>query len=216
MRKLGLFALPLLLAACGGTGPSLGQAFSAQAGVSGAQVDVTIVRVYDKATGAFKYNETAYRLTQPQVTFTILAGSVGGRVTEAQVTVNDQSGNRYADVNGQYIQNFNARLKQGYACPDSSGNAAPGSDPDTCAAASRVPITRQQTFPEANNNGTIQLVTPRIAEYAVQDCVDGACPANLSMNVTFSVTDDLNRAQTVSVSKAPIVVYRVSDTRREE
>ncbi len=217
MRKsLIPLVIPFLLAACGSVNSSIGAGFSAQAGLSRARIDVTIVRVYDQKTGGFKYYDSVFTLTQPAVTFTMPAGTVGGRVTSAAVTISDSSGNRYGDIDGQYTQSFNARLIQGYACTSTSGTPVVDSDPDSCAAANRVAITRQQTFPEANNNSAVQLLIPRIAEVALQDCQEGPCPANLSMAVTFTVVDDLNRTQAVTTSRIPIPVYRVSDTRREE
>lgn len=217
MRKsLISLAIPFLLAACGSINSSIGAGFSAQAGLSRARIDVTIVRVYDQKTGSFKYYDSVFTLTQPAITFTMPAGTIGGRVTSAAITISDSSGNRYGDIDGQYTQSFNARLIQGYACSGTSGAPIVDSDPDSCTAANRVAMTRQQTFPESNNNSTVQLLIPRIAEVALQDCEEGPCPANLSMAVAFTIIDDLNRNQIVTTSRIPIPVYRVSDTRREE
>ncbi|ANE43277.1 hypothetical protein SU48_05280 [Deinococcus puniceus] len=208
-----LFALPLLLASCGSV---TGSQFSSQASVSGARIDVTIKRVFDKTSGQLKRIESLFVMNQPQVTFITRAGSVGGKIMSAQITVNDESGNRYADTSGQYVQNFGDRLWQGYACKAADGTVNAALDPDTCTFVNKVEYTRQQTFPTANNAGTIQLLTPRIGETATDDCINGPCPANLSMNVTFNIVDDLGRSQTLPVVKAPIPVFRISDTGVEE
>ncbi|UQN06600.1 hypothetical protein [Deinococcus sp. QL22] len=208
-----LLALPLLLASCGSV---TGSQFSSQASVSGARIEVTIKRVYDKTSKELKRIESLFVMTQPQVSFMTQAGSVGGKIVSAQVTVNDESGNRYADTSGQYVQNFGDRIWQGYACKSAAGVVTPEVDPDTCTFVNKVEYTRQQTFPTGTNGGTIQLVTPRIGETATDDCINGPCPANLSMNVTFNIVDDLGRSQTLPVVKAPIPVFRISDTGVEE
>lgn len=208
-----LIAFPLLLASCGSV---TGSQFSSQASVSGARIEVTIQRVYDKTTKELKRIESRFVMTQPQVSFITRAGSVGGRIVNAQITVNDESGNRYADTSGQYVQNFGDRIWQGYACKTAAGLVTPEVDPETCTFVNRTEYTRQQTFPNGNNAGTIQLLAPRIGETATADCIEGPCPANLSMNVTFNIVDDLGNSQTLPVVKAPITVFRISDTGVEE
>jgi hypothetical protein len=208
-----LIALPLLLASCGSV---TGSQFSSQASVSGARIDVTIKRVYDKTSKQLKRIDSTFVMTQPQVSFITRAGSVGGRIVSAQITVNDESGNRYAENSGQYIQNFGDRLWQGYACKATDGTVNTAVDPETCTFVNRVEYTRQQTFPNGSNAGTVQLLAPRIGETATGDCIDGPCPANLSMNITFNIVDDLGRSQTLPVVKAPIPVFRISDTGVEE
>lgn len=217
MKRLGLVVLPLLLAACGGTGslPSASR-FEAEAGLSGARIDAQIVRVVDKASGAPKRTETRFTLTQPQVRFITRAGSIGGTVVRAEVEILDGSGNRFADVNGLYIQSFSARVLPGWACTDAAGIAQPAADPYACPAASRVGYARPQTFTEPGNNATVQLVIPNVGEVAIDACVVGPCPANLAMNVAFSVLDDNRGTHTVRIDKSPIPVYRVSDTTVEE
>jgi hypothetical protein len=216
MKRLGLAVLPLLLAACGGTGLPTGTRFEAEAGISGARIDAQIVRVIDKASGMPKRTETRFVLTQPQVRFVTRAGSIGGTVQRAEVEITDGSGNRFADVGGLYIQSFSAQLLPGWACTNAAGTAQPDVNPYTCPATSRVGYPRPQVFAEAGNNGSVQLVSPNAAEVALDDCVVGPCPANLTMSVQFTVLDDNRGTSVIKVEKSPIPVYRVSDTTVEE
>lgn len=216
MKRRGLFVLPMLLAACTTTGLPTGAAFEAEASLSGARIDAQIVRKVDKTTGELKDIETRFVLIQPQVRFLTRAGSIGGTVQKAEVEIIDGSGNRFADVNGTYLQSFSAQLLPGWACTNAAGTAQPEVNPYTCAAASRVAYPRAQTFPESTNNGSVQLVIPNVAEVAIDDCTVGPCPANLAMNVQFTVVDDNRGTQVLKVERSPIPVYRVSDTTVEE
>lgn len=216
MKRVGLFVMPLLLAACGGTGLPTGAQFAAEAGVSGARIDAQIVRIVDKTSGTLKRTETRLELVQPQVRFVTHAGSIGGTVQQAEVEILDSSGNRFASVNGLYIQAFSARLLPGWACTDAAGAAQPSVDPYSCAAASRVGYPRAQVFPEAGNNAAVQLVVPNIGETAIADCTVGPCPASLAMNVQFTVLDDNKRTNVIKIDKSPIPVYRISDSTVEE
>ncbi|PNY82388.1 hypothetical protein CVO96_14415 [Deinococcus koreensis] len=177
---------------------------------------MTIKRIYSKTTGELKSIDSVFQLVQPNLSFATAAGSVGARLVSADVTILDESGNRYGDVSGQYTQSIGARLLQGFACADEKGVPNASADPESCVFAQRIQYSRQQIFPGANNASAVQLLTPRIGEVATGDCIAGPCPANLSMNVTFHLVDDLQRNQTIQVKRAPIPVYRISDTRSEE
>lgn len=213
MKKLALLALCLSLAACS---PNGGSNFDVAASVSGAEIDVTIKRIYDKETKAFKGTDVNFVYKQPQVTFLTKAGSVGGTVTKATVSVTDSSGNLYNDVNGKYTQSFVARILPGWACTTPEGAADPSADPATCSFTDKVAVTRSQVFPDEASNASVQLLIPSVGEQASDDCVEGPCPANLSLNITFTVQDDLGNIHTISTNKSPVLVNRVSDTTVEE
>lgn len=228
MKKLALFAFPLLLASCNLTGVSP-SSFSAEAGGVGQQIIYHYVYSGTGPTRVFMgyYYELA---SQPTIIFTNHAGSVGASFNEAVVTIQDQNGNPInlgttdsgAAVVNPYSVSFMARLIPGWACPTAAGAIDSQADPNSCAGTVRVPYVRQVTYPAEGN--PVTLHTPITTDKPV-----GVMPMNIAsrlstiavsstdstfngtMVIQFKGRDDVGRAVSVTTKPISLNVYRGDD-----
>lgn len=145
MKRLGLLALPLLLAACNNTSlhvPS-GSVFDPRIG--GGDMSIVYQRTY---TANRVWVKSSYKLErQPSITAISPAGSVGGIIESVEVAVYDQNGKlinlnpskpgkptetRHT-VNNPYTTGYIAPILGGWACKNSTtGFIEPAVDTLTC------------------------------------------------------------------------------------
>lgn len=145
MKRLGLLALPLLLAACNNTSlhvPS-GSVFDPRIG--GGDMSIVYQRTYN-AKG--QWVKSSYQLKrQPSITAITPAGSVGGIIESVEVAVYDQNGklmplnpadpNAPAEarhkVNNPYTTGYTALIPSGWGCKNAAtGLIEPFVDTLTC------------------------------------------------------------------------------------
>lgn len=130
MKRLGLLALPLLLAACNNTSlhvPS-GSVFDPRIG--GGDMSIVYQRTY---TANRVWVKSSYKLErQPRITAISPAGSVGGIIESVEVAVYDQNGKLMPlspiskdptmprpKVNNPYTTSYTALIPNGWGCKNS-------------------------------------------------------------------------------------------------
>ncbi|MEW6421913.1 MAG: hypothetical protein AB1511_09340 [Deinococcota bacterium] len=205
MRKpLPVLALPLLLAACGSTGPNLGQGFEMTAALTGTQVAVDVVNVYaknaDGSPGAYLSSRVdKYTPTAGTLKVEVRGGSLGFTAQKVTVKYTDASGNPLADTASTFNNSVAFTVPGGYTCP---GGAT------TCAATDKTLTATTFSLPD------LYWLSEQAALMAARGCVDGSsvigtgyvCP-EVRMNVTFTGKDSLGAERTLTIPQAQVRVY---------
>lgn len=202
MKKLlTALALPLLLAACGGTGSPLSAQVGMSASLTGADItsDLTITR--DATTGQVTGLSIEQTSTQPVLRVMVAPSSLGVTFTGIEATVVDAAGITYASV---IRQSFAERAPSGYACKATPEATQPILPPtDQCDYALKVPYAR--TVDVASLPLIDATTTRQVADDFARRYTDpSACP-DLSLNIRLFGYDDLNRPiAPLVISRAPI------------
>lgn len=199
MRKAStILALALGLTACGQGGLEPG--FNVVGGVNGAKIDVEVIYARD-ASGNLIVKENNFVLQQPSVSFVAQAGSLGGTVHSATVTMKDSSGNLYGDQAGKYSQSFTANIIPGWACVTDD---VPDLESPPVGCTNPV-VVQRVTTPDPKNS---QLISPQVAQQAAADCASAfGCVTNLKADILFGVRDNRGTERTVAVNNVPVSVY---------
>lgn len=204
MRKLGLFVLPMLLAACGGTGLNLGQGFEMTAALTGTQVAVDVVNVYaknaDGSRGAYLYSRVdKYTPTAGTLNVEVRGGSLGFTAQKVTVKYTDASGNPLDDSAATFNNSVAFTVPGGYTCPNGA---------TTCAATDKTLTATKFSLPD------LYWLSEQAALTAARGCVNGSsvigtspyCP-EVRMYVTFTGKDSLGAERTLPIPQAQVRVY---------
>ncbi|WP_407570689.1 hypothetical protein [Deinococcus altitudinis] len=188
---VGIFALGL--SACSQNGVNIGQGFSMDANVTGANVSVAVVEVKDKTSGALKGYRSTYTLTNPGIVFNALPQSVGLNIQTVTVEVLDNAGIRYDGDLGRYQRSVSLPVKSGFTCSTADTTV------ENCSPSNKLPANVATTF----TNTDVRLVTDEIASQIASDCQSSVCPT-LKLKVTFAGVDSAGRAQAIIVAGASL------------
>jgi len=191
MKRLGLVVLPLLLAACGGTGTPLSAQVGMTANLVGADITSNLTVKRDAATGQVTGLSIRQTSTQPTLRVAVAPSSLGVTINEIEVSVVDAAGITYSSV---VKQSFAERVPSGYACRATPTDIKP--DPS-------IPLTDQCDYPlkmpyaRTVNVASLPVIDATITQQVADDFArrytdPTSCP-DLSLRVRLFGFDDLNR-----------------------
>jgi hypothetical protein len=193
MKNLVIMAgvLALGLSACSQNGVDIGQGFSIDVNVTGANVTVAVVEVKDKTSGALKGYRSTYTLTNPSIVFNALPQSVGLNIQSVTVEVLDNAGTRYDGDLGRYQRSVSLPVKSGFVCSTADTTV------ENCSPSNKQPASVATTF----TNADVTLISDEIAAQITSDCQSTGCPT-LKLRLAFTGVDSAGRAQTINVGGA--------------
>lgn len=189
MKRLGLVALPLLLAACGGTGTPLSPQVGMTANLVGASITSNLTVRRDASTGQVTGLSIRQTSTSPTLRVVVAPGSLGVTINAVEVTVVDAAGITYSNV---IKQSFAERVPSGYACkatPEATQPLLPVTD--QCAPALKMPYA--QTVDVAPLPVIDATTTQQVADDFARRYTDATSCPDLSLRVRLFGFDDLNR-----------------------
>lgn len=193
MKKIGLLALPLVLAACGSGGVSMSKvAITATLGGGGVVVD----RLIDAKNGTI--NGYSNVITQPTLQFNVLPGSLGVTFDSYTLQLQDENGALFSNV--QYTRSMSFHVMGGWKCGDDTTTTY-------CDSSTKQPYGRTVTFGDADGKtGNIFLseIGNTIVDYF---STTGECPKFLRADITLNGFDDNNKRITpITIDDANIPV----------